>query len=144
MAKPKTKVEGNGALPSGSARLMALVERSQPSQDRPRISEEFERQLRPVHAKSAACYASMEDLSDQIEQLARRIDSDEGVVVDEMDEDANSVVNHIEEIRTEIHDSHSRLAAAAPTPPAGTPTVEDDKATEAAPASPARERALTH
>ena len=102
----------DAVLPTGSQRIMAIVKRSAPRKDRPRISAEFEDQLAAVDAESAACYASMEDLSDKIEQVVDRIESD-GVVMESMDEDDDSVVTHISEVRREIHNGQARLTAAA-------------------------------
>lgn len=145
MANPKTESKGNGVLPTGSARIMHLVEQSQPSSTRPRISEEFEAQLQPVHAKSAACYASMEDIGDQLDRLSHRIDDDESVIVGEMNEDDDSISVRINEVATELRESRVRLAAAAATPRDGTPAIKEEDSTNgvAQPASP-RERASTH
>jgi hypothetical protein len=60
----------SSSLPEGAARIMKLVERSAPNPDRPRLAHEWERQLAEVDVRSAACYASMEDLSDQLARLA--------------------------------------------------------------------------
>jgi hypothetical protein len=85
-------------LPDGAGRVIALVERSAPNPDRPRLPEEWERQLVEIDAKSAACYASMEDLSDQLDRLAHEMD--DGVVVEEASEE-DSLVVHIKETAAE-------------------------------------------
>jgi hypothetical protein len=101
----------NGTLPIGSERIMQLVEQSQPSQTRPKLPAEYEDLLQPIHAMSAACYASMEDLSDRIDRLAHKITDADGVVLEDMD-DEDSIVNHIEDVTIEIRDSRTRLEAA--------------------------------
>jgi len=91
-------------LPEGAGRVMALVERSAPDPDRPRLSDEWERQLAEVDVKSAACYASMEDLSDQLDRLAADLGGgavDDGVVVEQAD-DQDSLVFHVEEFNRNV------------------------------------------
>lgn len=92
-------------LPEGAGRVMALVERSAPDPDRPRLSDEWERQLADIDAKSAACYASMEDLSDQLDRVARELD--DGVVVEQAADD-DSLAVRVEE----VHRDMTPLAAA--------------------------------
>ena len=102
--------KGNGELPEGAGRLLKLVERSAPDPKRPRLPAEYEEQLAVVDAKSAAAYASMEDLSDRCVRLAKRIEGDEGVVMNELEGD-ESLVAHISSISDEI--TTSRAAAAS-------------------------------
>lgn len=101
----------NGKLPQDSQRIMSLVRRSIPKR-RPRLPEEYEEQLREVSAESAACYASMEDLADRLDDLVDQIESDaDGVVFQEMAEDDSTVMD-ISEIKDDL-DSEAGL----PLPP---------------------------
>lgn len=88
---------------------MALVERSAPDPDRPRLSEEWERQLAAVDAKSAACYASMEDLSDQLDRLAHELD--DGVVVEQAADD-DSLAVRVEEVHRDMVALPAAIASA--------------------------------
>ncbi len=54
-------------------RIRTHVENSSPNPDRPRLPEDIERQLDEVERRTAACYAGMEELSFQVEQLVREI-----------------------------------------------------------------------
>lgn len=115
-----TEDNGAGRLPKGAERVMALVTQSRPTRKRPRLSSEFEEQLAEIDAQSAACYASMEDLGDKLASIAEVIGNGGGVIVEEMDEDADSVVTHLDEITNELRSSRDRLAAAPnddPPPP---------------------------
>jgi hypothetical protein len=87
--------KGNGtALPTGAGRVIALVQRSAPDPTRPRLADEWETQLAEVEARSAGCYASMEDLSDRLDQFIQ--DLSDGVVVEEINEEEDdSLVFHI-------------------------------------------------
>lgn len=106
-----------GDLPvSFTRRIMKLVERSASNRSRPVLPPEYEDQLRPVHAGSAACYASMEDLGDRLERFASQIDetpvevtlSEAGIVTAEIGDDI-SVVNHMEDVREELRESESSM-----------------------------------
>lgn len=52
---------------------MALVASSSPNLARPRITDRYEALLLAADQARAACYASMEDLADQLETLAEHI-----------------------------------------------------------------------
>lgn len=91
MAKPT-----NGRLPQGPQRIVALVERSTPNPDRPRLSAELEAQLAELDRKSAACYALMEDISDRIAQLADKIDAE--AIVESPIDDNDSLVHHLDDV----------------------------------------------
>lgn len=58
-------------------RLAAIVERSRPNPDRPRLSKEIEDKLEPVEARTAACFAGMEELAYRYRQAALEIDLEE-------------------------------------------------------------------
>lgn len=60
------------SLPDPS-RIRAMAERSAPDLSRPRLSEEHERALADVERRTAACYASMEELSYQIGNLTEEL-----------------------------------------------------------------------
>jgi hypothetical protein len=98
------------ALPEGASRVLALVERSAPDPDRPRLAEEWERQLADIDAKSAACYASMEDLSDRLDRVAAEID--DGVIVEDADE-GDSLVVHVKEVEKNTQVAPTLAAMAA-------------------------------
>lgn len=51
-------------------RLRILVEQSAPDPDKPRIPEDLEHAFEPLERQSAACYASMEDRTFQLQKLA--------------------------------------------------------------------------
>jgi hypothetical protein len=86
------------SLPEGAQRLMALVARSAPSADRPRLGEEYEAMLRSSDIDRAACYASMEDLSDRLDRIARALAEDHTAVPVYVDtEDEDSLVVRVEE-----------------------------------------------
>jgi len=91
----------NGTLPNGSQRIMTLVEKSISDPSRPTLPDEFEAQLRAVHTKSAACYASMEDLGDRIETLSSSIEDDADIVVTDIGHE-DSVVMHIDDVSNEL------------------------------------------
>jgi hypothetical protein len=57
-----------------NTRLLALVENSRPNPTRPRLSEERELRLADVEARSAACYASIEELTYKIHRLVKDIE----------------------------------------------------------------------
>jgi hypothetical protein len=57
-----------------NVRIRMLVENSAPNPDRPRLDEEREKKLAEIESRSAACYASMEDLRFKIARLVRDID----------------------------------------------------------------------
>lgn len=59
---------------------MTLVARSAPSPTRPRLADHHEEVLHETDAARAACYASMEDLSDRCEVIAEIIDEVTGPV----------------------------------------------------------------
>ena len=50
-----------------------IVARSAPNLSRPRMSAELEARCRSVDARSAACYANLEDLSEQLGEVAREL-----------------------------------------------------------------------
>ena len=70
MARPLTESLPDQTQP----RIQALVERSAPNPDRPRLSETTEKKFEPVDRKTAACYASMEDMTDQLRRLAKQLE----------------------------------------------------------------------
>jgi hypothetical protein len=51
-------------------RVVRIADRSMPSIDRPRLSEELEKKLEPVERASAACYAEAEELTFQLRAAA--------------------------------------------------------------------------
>jgi hypothetical protein len=111
-------MKGNGELPaSDAARVLALVERSAPDPERPRLGEEWEVMLADIDAKSAACYASMEDLSDRLDRLAVAIREEDGVVIDDVREE-DSLVVHLDEVKGRLPET--AIAAA----PAGNGSVK--------------------
>lgn len=78
-------------LPEGAQRLMTHIVRSASSAGRPRLSDEYEAMLRSSDVERAACYASMEDLSDQLDRIARVLADDfisVPVHINEDDEDS--------------------------------------------------------
>lgn len=54
-------------------RLAALVIRSKPSTERPRLSTESELRLEGIEAEKAACYASMEEMTYQFQDLTNQL-----------------------------------------------------------------------
>ena len=82
-----------------SARVAALVEQSSPSLDRPRVNPKVDHDLECTERKNAACYASMEDASVRLRQLAVQIDDSavEGVPAGFDNED--SAVHVIADLR---------------------------------------------
>lgn len=54
-------------------RIRALVENSAPDPDRPRLSDEVERELEPTERQSAVCYADAENRTAKMRRLARDI-----------------------------------------------------------------------
>ena len=52
-------------------RLRAIVERSAPNPDRPKLSEEAERNLDSIERRTAATYAEMEEETFRIQRLAK-------------------------------------------------------------------------
>ncbi len=90
-------------LPGDSRRIMAIVARSAPNPDRPRLPDEYEAILHPADRARAACYASMEDLSDRLASLSETIDETvDGVDVDAEEtfgEDESSLVTNIAAVR---------------------------------------------
>lgn len=99
-------MRGSEKLPQGALRIAALVERSAPAIDRPRLPDEWEHQLAPVDALSAACYASMEDLSDQLGALATAIEQEPDPFVVEglegVDREEDSLVINLDAIRDRL------------------------------------------
>lgn len=91
--------DGNGdRLPrEQSQRIAALVERSAPAIDRPRVPDEYERQLYETDRKRAAMYASIEDLVDRCEQFTERLDELEvlAAVPTAIEDDEDSLVTTI-------------------------------------------------
>lgn len=78
-------------LPEGAQRLMTHIVRSAPNLERPRLSDEYEAMLHSSDVERAACYASMEDLSDRLDRIARAIAEDMTNVpvhINEDDEDS--------------------------------------------------------
>ena len=59
---------------NANSRLAAIVENSRPNPTRPRLSEERELRLADVEARSAACYASIEELTYSIQRLVKDIE----------------------------------------------------------------------
>ena len=91
-------------------RLMQLVEKSAPRPDRPRLPLPLEAKLAEVDRKHAACYASMEDLTDRLYRVAADIDhsditlTQKAVSVDADDDfEEDSVVRHIGNVHALRH-----------------------------------------
>ncbi len=57
-------------------RLKAIVERSAPNPNRPKLSEEAEQQLDAIERKTAATYAEMEEMTFRVLKLAKKIEGD--------------------------------------------------------------------
>jgi hypothetical protein len=55
-------------------RIRILVEQSAPDPNKPKIPEEIESAFEPVERMSAACYASMEERTFQLQKLANEIE----------------------------------------------------------------------
>lgn len=55
-------------------RLRILVEQSAPDPHKPKIPEEIENAFEPVERQSAACYASMEDRTFQLQKIASELE----------------------------------------------------------------------
>ena len=68
----------------------------------PRLSEEFEAQLRPLEDQITVSRARVTDLTEKIDQLAQRIREDDSVVVSTID-DNDSIVTCIDEIAKELN-----------------------------------------
>lgn len=65
-------------LPSKTLpRIVALVQRSQPSTERPRMAEDVEARLDHIERDTAACYASMEEVTHQTLQAAKALGEDD-------------------------------------------------------------------
>ncbi len=83
-------------LPGQPTRTMALVAASSANPDRPRLRPEYESLLRASDCARAACYASMEDLSDKLAGLAEKLDASDGTVVVAVDPwEDDSLVHHV-------------------------------------------------
>ena len=81
-------------LPRPPTQTMALVASSSPKLARPRLTSPYEALLLAVDQARAACYASMEDLADQLETLAERISASVmPVALDETWDDDSLVTN---------------------------------------------------
>lgn len=81
---------------------MALIKKSAPSGDRPRVSEEHERRLREADKINAACYASMEDLTDRLARARVAVETDDAVPDEIMWDDEVSTVQHVERTRRRL------------------------------------------
>ncbi len=81
-------------------RALALVERSRPSTNRPRLTDpELEARMAAMEAERAMDYAEREDVIDRLDRVAETIDeSADGVVRVELDDD-DSVVHHLRNLR---------------------------------------------
>lgn len=81
-------------------RALALVERSRPSPDRPRLSDpELEAKMVEMESGRAVDYAAREDVLDRLDKIREEIDeSEDGVVRVELDE-TDSVVHHVDNLR---------------------------------------------
>lgn len=55
-------------------RILALVERSAPNEDRPHLSPDMEHRVAPVERKTAVCYAQTEEATFRLNRLAKRLD----------------------------------------------------------------------
>jgi hypothetical protein len=86
-------------------RRAELERRSAPDPNRPRLSTIDEATLRPVERKAAEAYANAEDAVDHLVQFAEDVGSGEismdGVVVAPLEDD-DSLVTHLEEIRSHL------------------------------------------
>lgn len=71
------------------------VAKSAPNPDRPRLSEEFEKRLHDTDRERAACYAQIEDVSEQAKKVADELSSDPECAVPievEADEETSLVI----------------------------------------------------
>lgn len=91
--KPKTPTS-TPAIAIPRTKSKDIVQRSMPSLTRPRLSEGSEQKLAEVEHKSAACYASSEEASASLRQLAG--------VPELLDVEDTSTVTHIEAMRQRL------------------------------------------
>lgn len=78
--------------------VRAVVQRSAPKVDRPRLPTEYEDLFRRGDAERAACYARMERMAEQLSAIVDALDSEAaepGIVVGVNEGD--SLVHHIDE-----------------------------------------------
>lgn len=80
-------------------RAIALIRESMPSRDYREYPEPAARVFRASARERAVCYAALEEVTDSWSRVAEEIESSDGVVVDLTDdEDAKSVVHHLEAV----------------------------------------------
>lgn len=82
-------------LPGSPTRTMALVASSSPNLARPRVTARYEALLLAADQARAACYASMEDLADQLATLAESIDASDVMLAFGTLREEDSLVAHI-------------------------------------------------
>lgn len=58
---------------STQPRILALVERSSPNIDKPKLPPDVEYRLDPIERKTAACYAEAEEATFRLNKLARKL-----------------------------------------------------------------------
>ena len=70
MARPSERFPTNPIL-----RVVRIAERSMPDPYRPRLSEELEKKLEPIERESARCYAEAEELTFQLRDVTRELET---------------------------------------------------------------------
>jgi hypothetical protein len=83
-----------------SQRALALVARSRPTANRPRLTDpELEARMVAAESERAVRYAAREDMVDRVERATALVDgSEEGVVSVDLDEE-DSTVHHVANLR---------------------------------------------
>jgi hypothetical protein len=81
-------------------RAHALVERSRPKADRPRLSDpELEARMVEAEQDRAVRFAAREDVFDRLDRVRETIDESEDGVISVEVNDEDSLVHHIAELR---------------------------------------------
>lgn len=83
-------------------RLTDLVEKSMPNPHRPRLPDDLEARLLDIDRKSAACYAQLEAVAGELEELELNIEHAAIPLPVPPDSDL-STMNHIDDARSAAH-----------------------------------------
>jgi hypothetical protein len=83
-------------------RIRALVERSHPNPERPKLRPELEEQLHELDRRSASCYAELELLSEQFSDLACEMDDDDEAAIPAEIEEEDSLAISLDEARESV------------------------------------------
>lgn len=85
-----------------SGEIAAAVIKSAPNPDRPRLAEDYERQLYDSDRARASCYAAMETVTQRMKELADELavePDDEALPIEAEPWDDDSLVSSVEAFR---------------------------------------------